>query len=75
MQQHYRGHVIRFIEGELWRAELIERASGAILPTMVTAARHEGIGICAKRARSLVDLYLDAQARTDRRRPSRFTSG
>ncbi len=71
MQQHYRGHVIRFIEGELWRAELIERASGALLPTMATAERAEGIGICARRARNLIDLYLDAQAQADRRRPGR----
>ena len=65
MQQDYRGHLIRLIEGERWSAELIERATGAILPTKVTASAGEGREACAERARGLIDLYLEPQARAE----------
>jgi hypothetical protein len=68
MQNDYRGHHIRLIEGECWRAELVELDSGALLPTTVTASPSEGVEVCAERARALIDLYLRAQARVDERR-------
>ena len=56
------------IEGKLWRAVLVERDTGATLPTMVTASMDEGVEVCAERARDLIDLYLEAEVMVDRRR-------
>lgn len=61
MQQRYRGHLIRMTHGPVWQAELIELATGALLPTSVMASTSEGVEVCVRRARALVDLYLDAQ--------------
>jgi len=68
MQDDYRGHIIRLIEGRSWSAELVELKSGALLPTTVTATADEGIDVCAERARELIDLYLSVQAKKDGRR-------
>lgn len=68
MQNDYRGHHIRLIEGEKWRAELVELDTGTLLPTTVSASPSEGLEVCAARARALIDLYLRAQARMDERR-------
>jgi hypothetical protein len=68
VQEDYRGHLIRLIEGVLWRAELVERDTGAMLPTMVTASMDEGVEVCAERARELIDRYLEAEVMVDRRR-------
>lgn len=73
MQREHRGHIIRLVEGFWLGAELIERETGTVLPTMVTASASEGCEVLAARACDLIDLYLDAEARIDRRavrRPS-----
>ena len=67
MVEIYRGHSIRLIRYETWRAEVVERDTGALLPTMVTASPDEGVAVCAKRARELIDLYLEAEAVVDGR--------
>ncbi|HVW91817.1 MAG TPA: hypothetical protein VHB74_04340 [Devosia sp.] len=58
MNEVYRGHEIVLLEGPPLSAVLIERRSGATLPTKVTALPNEGEYACLKRARQLVDLYL-----------------
>lgn len=68
MLEDYRGHIICLIEGPVWRAELIERASGTVLPTMATATRAEGPAVCGQRGRALVDLYIEGTALMARRR-------
>jgi hypothetical protein len=59
VQEHYRGHEIRFVDSGSWSAMLVETASGTLLPTKATASISEGISICSARARLLVDRYLD----------------
>jgi hypothetical protein len=68
VQRDYRGHLIRLIETEGWSAELVELDTGALLPTTVSATESEGVEVCAARAESLIDLYLEAQEQLDRRR-------
>ncbi|HEY0918348.1 hypothetical protein [Devosia sp.] len=63
MKLDYRGHEIHITGGETWSAELIERRSGALLPTKATAAATEQLGDCIARARALVDLYLEGGRR------------
>jgi hypothetical protein len=58
MNEVYRGHEIILLDGAPLSAILIERASGATLPTKVTAFPDEGEYACLRRARELVDLYL-----------------
>jgi hypothetical protein len=67
VQRDYRGHLIRLIEAEGWSAELVELDTGALLPTSASATQSEGVEVCAARAESLVDLYLEAQQELDRR--------
>lgn len=62
LQERYRGHEIRFVDSGSWSAELVETASGALLPTKATASISEGMSICSARARLLIDRYLDASA-------------
>ena len=55
----YRGHRIHLFQAERWTAELVELATGALLPTKLTAAEDESFHALATRARQLVDLYLE----------------
>ena len=57
----YRGHRIRLFQAERWTAELVELATGALLPTKLTAAEDESFHALATRARQLVDLYLEVE--------------
>ena len=59
MNEVYRGHEIILTEDHPQSAVIIERQSGAALPTKVTAWPDEGEGACKRRARQLIDLYLD----------------
>ena len=59
LQHEYRGHRIHLFQAERWTAELVELATGALLPTKLTAAEDESFHALATRARKLVDLYLD----------------
>ena len=59
MQHEYRGHRIHLCQAERWTAELVELATGALLPTKLTASEDESFQSFAARARQLVDLYLD----------------
>lgn len=70
MQHEHRGHIIRITEGRWLRAELIERATGALLPTAATATADEGRDVLEDRARRLVDIYLDSRRRLERPPPS-----
>jgi len=63
LQHEYRGHRIRLFQAERWTAELVELATGALLPTKLTAAEDESFQELAARARQLVDLYLEADNR------------
>ena len=58
MSEVYRGHEIVMIDGRPLSAIIIERRSGATLPTKVIAFPNEGEHACLRRARDLVDLYL-----------------
>jgi len=58
MNEVYRDHEIVLLDGPPVSAVLVERISGAILPTKVTAFPDEGEPECRRRARELVDLYL-----------------
>jgi hypothetical protein len=60
LQHEYRGHRIHLNGVERWHAELFELASGAQLPTKLTARPDESFRDFAARARTLVDAYLDA---------------
>jgi hypothetical protein len=71
----YRGHLIRFVSTDHWSAELVELSSGALLPTMVTASADEGLDVCTARAHDLIDVYLAAQEKRDRRERLRLAAG
>ena len=60
MQHEYRGHRISLIEADRWSAEVIELASGALLPTKITASSEETMREVSARARRLIDIYVDA---------------
>jgi hypothetical protein len=57
----YRGHVIVALVDEDLTAEITERASGAPLPTKVSATRDEGMDVLIHRAKTLVDHYQAAR--------------
>jgi len=59
MNEFYRGHEIVLLEGSPRSAMIVERETGIAFPTKVTATPEEGEGACLRRARRLVDLYLD----------------
>lgn len=59
MNEVYRGHEIVLTEGNPKSAVIIERETGAALPTKVTALPDEAEGACRRRARQLIDLYLE----------------
>jgi hypothetical protein len=60
MNEIYRGHEIVVVEGSPTCAIIVERRTGIELPTKVTAMPDEGERACLRRARQLIDLYLDA---------------
>ncbi len=66
MQHEYRGHRIRLVMAERWTAELVELATGALLPTKLTADDHETFRDLSTRAQRLVDLYIDHDKATVR---------
>ena len=66
LQHEYRGHRICLIQAERWTAELVELATGALLPTKLTAGPEESFHAFASRARALVDLYLEHDTATVR---------
>lgn len=66
MQDEYRGHRISLTLAERWTAELVELATGAMLPTKLTADDHESFRELWARAQRLVDLYLDCDRTTVR---------
>jgi len=57
VDESYRGFIIRLKRAAIWRAVLVETATGATLPTMATALLSEGRGMALERAIGLVDLY------------------
>lgn len=59
MIHEYRGHRIHLKGVERWSAELVELATGTLLPTMLIANAEESFPEFAARARRLVDIYLD----------------
>ncbi|HEY9010748.1 MAG TPA: hypothetical protein VIN06_06995 [Devosia sp.] len=59
MFHEYRGYRIRLIEAERWNAEVVELASGALLPTKLIATPEETLREFSHRARKLVDIYVD----------------
>ncbi len=63
MNEVYRGHDIVMLESEPPCAIIIERDTGAALPTKITALPDEEPRSCLYRARRLVDLYLEAPSR------------
>jgi hypothetical protein len=66
LHHEYRGHRIRLIMAQRWTAELVELATGALLPTKLTADEDESFHALAARARRLVDTYLDFDQTTVR---------
>lgn len=61
----YRDHLVLVTEIYTVDAEIAEIASKAKLPTKATATESEGLDICLGRAFDLIDLYVDAQEKTD----------
>jgi hypothetical protein len=62
LQHEYRGYRICLVEAERWSAELVELATGALLPTKVIACHNETIRDVSTRARRLIDIYVDTPA-------------
>jgi hypothetical protein len=62
MNEFYRGHEIVLLEGIPKCAIIVERETGTPLPTKVTALPDEGECGCLRRARQLIDIYLEARA-------------
>ena len=59
MSELYRGHEIVVLDGDPKSAVIVERETGIKLPTKITARPEEEIGACLRRARRLVDIYLE----------------
>ena len=59
MNELYRGHEIVVLPGEPKSVVIVDRQTGAELPTKVTALPDEEEIACLRRARHLVDLYLE----------------
>jgi hypothetical protein len=55
---YYRGHIILVLQDGALSAEITERASGAPLPTKVSAVLGEDARTVVERAKELVDRYL-----------------
>jgi hypothetical protein len=62
MKDVYRGHEIVVVDGTPKSAVILEPATGTELPTKITALPDESDGACLRRARHLLDIYLDALA-------------
>ena len=60
MKEVYRGHEIVMLDGDPRCAIIFERLSGMELPTKITALPDEADHACMRRARRLIDLYLEA---------------
>jgi hypothetical protein len=60
MNEVYRGHEIVLVAGSPKSAVIFESDSGAELPTKIIALPDEGENACLRRARQLVDLYLES---------------
>jgi len=60
MKEVYRGHEIVMLDGDPRCAIIFERLSGTELPTKITALPDEADTACIRRARRLIDLYLEA---------------
>ena len=70
MNEVYRGHEIVLLDGPPRSAMIVELETGVAFPTKVTASPEEGEGACLRRARRLVDLYLNTLESTPARRAS-----
>jgi hypothetical protein len=55
----YRGHIIFLLRDLVISAEVTEHASGAPLPTKVSAGLFDSEGQIVARAKALVDIYMD----------------
>jgi hypothetical protein len=62
MNELYRGHEIVMLEGRPRSAVIFDRKTGFELPTKVTALPDEEDPACLRRARDLIDLYLETEA-------------
>ncbi len=60
MKELYRGHEIVLQDGSPKSAVIVERQTGTELPTKVIALPEEGEHACFRRARELIDIYLEA---------------
>ncbi|WP_375450717.1 hypothetical protein [uncultured Devosia sp.] len=58
MLAYYRGHIILLLQDDILTAEITERASGAPLPTKISALPGETADIVVEKAKHLIDKYL-----------------
>lgn len=65
MHEAYRGHVIVVLNESSLSAVIIEQLTGTELPTKVTAHPGESEDNVLRRARALIDVYLDGVQRRD----------
>jgi len=63
MTELYRGHEIVMQDDRPRCAVIIDRRTGTKLPTKVTALPDEAEDACLRRARALIDLYLETATR------------
>jgi hypothetical protein len=63
MTELYRGHEIVMRGGRPKCAVIVDRATGIELPTKITALPGEAEASFLRRARDLIDLYLETTAR------------
>ncbi len=62
MNEIYRGHEIVMLDGTPRSVVIVERQTGVALPTKVIALPNEAEPACLRRARELIDIYLEAPA-------------
>ena len=60
MKEVYRGHEIVMLDGSPRSAIIFEHQTGTELPTKITALPDEADQACMRRARRLIDLYIEA---------------
>ena len=63
MNEIYRGHEIVVTEGNPKCAIIVEHGTGVELPTKITALPDDEDIACVRRARHLIDLYLEIPRR------------
>lgn len=63
MREVYRGHEIVLLDDDRRSLVIVDCRTGIYLPTKVTAGTHEAFASSFRRARELIDLYLDASSR------------